>query len=131
MKNTKKNHSISKVDGMLDMKHGQIATHGECTITRRVASNIPATAKRVGLQAETLIVAPSETTGNHHFCTLPEGAEAWQDGDKFYLNSPRPFKVACVQDDRHDTMEFAPGKYEFGCQQEFDPFTARLNNVRD
>lgn len=127
-KNMKKN--TQKNTGPLVMGPDDVALHGECKITLRI-NPIPATAKRVHLDGGHLIVAPSETTGNHHFVDMPAEAEAWKDGDTIYLNSPVPFKVACVMADRHDTVEHAPGEYEFGFQEEFDHHAARTQRVRD
>jgi hypothetical protein len=40
-------------------------------------------------------------------------------------------QIRCVHADRHDTIAIPAGTYEFGTQQEYDPFAARMRNVAD
>lgn len=114
----------------MKLQKNQVILHGECKVT--VASEIPAGAKRLNTAGKPFeIVAPSETTGNHHVVTLEPGVEFYEHDGKKYMNSVVPTQIKCVIANRHDAIDLAPGTYEFGSQMEYDPFTARLNKVRD
>ena len=106
-----------------------VVLHGECMI---FPSNLPENSKIIPPRQEGyVIVAPSETTGNHHVVDTPEGVTFYEsNGIKFMVNSV-PTTVRCVIKERHDAIELPPGTWEFGSQQEYDPFTARMNEVRD
>ena len=64
--------------------------------------------------------------GNNFITALYEDEK----GTIFVKNSV-PATIRCLHENRHDTEILPPGTYEFGFQQEYDPFSARLNNVRD
>ena len=80
---------------------------------------------------ETLKIANSETTGNHHLVENIEGCEFYELDGVRYMKNSNPTNVKCVLTDRHDTFEIPAGTWEFGTQKEYDPFTARMQNVRD
>jgi len=134
---------------------GQCILHGECIITVRVGS-IPAEATKLDLTGKPyIIVAPSETTGNHHVVEVggykdsygdnvavldnapaPSFMEAFTLNDNTFImtTSAAPVVMKCLHPERHDAVEIevpAGTCLEFGSQQEFDPFTARLQKVRD
>lgn len=113
------------------MKNNQVILHGEAMV---FPSTIPANAKKLEVKPNQsyVIVAPSETTGNHHVVDLYEGVEFYQTEDgTLYMNSSVDTAIRCVIKERHDEIQLPAGTYEFGSQQEFDPFTARLQKVRD
>lgn len=111
------------------LKPNEVIAHGECKVH---LSTLPATAKRIETKVGTpVIVADSETTGNHHVVDIHEGVEFYQDGDTKYMVNSVETCIRCVHADRHDAITLAPGTYEFGSQVEYDPYTARLNKVRD
>lgn len=111
------------------MKTNEVKLHGECMIVK--VGCIPETAKAKTVKGNTFKIADSESTGNHHLLDIPKGAKFFEKGDKIYLNSPNPFSVRCVHEDRHDTMEFDAGEYEFGIAEEYNPFEARMRKSQD
>lgn len=111
------------------LKPNEVIAHGECTV---FLSSLPATAKRIETKVGTpVIVADSETTGNHHVVDVLDGVEFYQDGETKYMVTSVETNIHCVHADRHDAITLAPGTYSFGTQMEYDPYTARLNKVRD
>ncbi|HEY8396050.1 MAG TPA: hypothetical protein VIK96_04655 [Bacilli bacterium] len=106
--------------------------HGE-VITMR-ANGIPADAIRIEpTSANYHIVGESETTGNHHVVDFePESTAFYQtpDGRRF-MNSKKPAKIRCFLPERHDEIELTPGCYEFGTQEEYDPFAEQMRKVLD
>lgn len=111
------------------MKEDEIVLHGECMVFK---SKLPADATQKQPSGSYMVVAPSETTGNHHVVDCPPGVQFYEmaDGTLFMENSVET-QIRCVVTERHDSIKLAPGTYEFGSQQEFDPFTARMQKVRD
>lgn len=97
------------------------------------SGKLPKTAKKKSLgNLPYVIVADSETTGNHHVVDVVDGVDFFEDekGTLFMENSVET-KIRCLHAERHDAITLSPGTYEFGSQQEYDPFTARMNKVRD
>lgn len=110
------------------MKQNETILHGEARV---FCSKIPENAKKLTLNDNFIIVAPSETTGNHHVVDVMEGVDFYELENTLYMNSTAPTTIRCVHPDRHNTIVIPAGTYEFGSQQEYDPFTARMQNVRD
>lgn len=111
------------------MKPNEVILHGECMV---FASSIPANAKKKVVTDKYLIVADSETTGNHHVVDFLDGVNFYEnDKGVMFMENSVETTVRCLHADRHDAITLSPGTYEFGTQQEFDPFTARLQNVKD
>lgn len=114
------------------MKNNETILHGEAMLFR---SNIPTNAKKVITNNKFIIVAPSETTGNHHVVDVMDGVDFYEvenNGERtLYMNSTVPTNIRCVHPDRHNSIVIPAGTYEFGSQQEYDPFTARMEKVRD
>jgi hypothetical protein len=79
-----------------------------------------------------IIIADSETTGNHHIIRENEGCQwfATDRGTKV-LRASRPVSVECVVKERHSKIDLEPGSYEIGFQQEFDYLNMMKANVRD
>lgn len=109
------------------MKNNEVILHGECTV---FVSEIPVNAKRKNVNGF-LVVAPSETTGNDHVVDAVEGVDFYENAGRLYMNSMVPTQIRCLHANRHDAIEIPAGTYEFGSQLEYDPFTARMNAVRD
>lgn len=111
------------------MKSNEVILHGECMVFR---STIPANAKpKQKSKTGFVIVADSETTGNHHVVDETVGVDFYEADGKLYMNSSVDTTIRCLHADRHDAIKLTAGTYEFGSQQEYDPFTARLQAVRD
>jgi hypothetical protein len=111
-----------------------VYVHGEAFL-HAISHKIPASAVKIGADAigpnGYFIIADSETTGNHHVIDVVDGVDMFKDGDKIYMNSSVDTKIRCVHADRHDAITIPAGTYEFGIQQEYDPFTARMQKVQD
>jgi hypothetical protein len=103
--------------------------HGECKIIQRNALPEGCLPKNVDLPF--LIVADSETTGNHHVVETGTGVNFFDQGGTIWMVNEKPTNVKCVHADRHDTIEIPSGTWEFGTQKEYDYFTEELRNVRD
>lgn len=112
------------------MNTNEVILHGECMV---FPSKIPATASRKNLlkNQNFVIVADSETTGNHHVVDVKDGVQFFENNGTLFMESSVETSIRCVHADRHDTITIPAGTYEFGSQQEYDPFTARLEKVRD
>lgn len=106
----------------------EVIVHGECFVFQ---SEIPTGAKPLKVDGPYLIVADSETTGNHHVVDAIPGVSFFEHEGKRYMNSSVPTKIRCLHENRHDAITLDPGVYEFGTQQEYDPFAANMRNVRD
>ncbi|MFZ9848289.1 MAG: hypothetical protein ACO3EE_09100 [Flavobacteriales bacterium] len=111
------------------MKNNNVILHGECMVFP--AKTIPKTAKKK-ITANYVIVAPSETVGNHHVVDVIDGVDFYEDANStLFMESSVDTTIRCLHANRHDTITLPAGTYEFGTQQEYDPFTARLQAVRD
>lgn len=77
-----------------------------------------------------LIIAKSETVGNHHriYCQEKEAALYERDG-VLYLKVETPVGVVCA--DKHDTAVLDPGVYEIGKQREWDYIGQLERSVQD
>lgn len=112
------------------MNKNDVILHGECMVT--LAEKIPSSAKKLNVNGPYVIVAPSETTGNNHVVDVMDGVDFFQDEKgTLYMQNTVETNIRCVMQDRHDNIKLSPGTYEFGIQQEYDPFEARLRKVRD
>jgi len=104
--------------------------HGEAMIFE---SKLPDDAEPLAVDGPFLIIADSETTGNHHVVDKKAHVKFFKskDGTRRFMQALKPTQVRCLQENRHDTITLDPGVYEFGVQKEYDPFTENLRNVRD
>ncbi len=105
----------------------EVILHGECMA---FPSEIPAEAQKMNV-GEYVIVADSETTGNHHVVEAVAGADFYENGGTIFMENSEPTEIKCLHEDRHDSIELQPGTWEFGSQQEYDPFEKNLRAVRD
>lgn len=114
------------------MKNRKLLLHGEIKVV--LNATIPSNAQRVALTPALLIVGHSES-GNHHILdidlTTAEGCEFYVLDGVRYMRSTVDVPLRCTDPGRHHTDVLPPGTYEFGTQQEYDPFAARLRNVAD
>lgn len=102
--------------------------HGEAMITE---AEIPAGAQKLTVADKYLIIADSETTGNHHVVENAEGCTFYELDGVRYMRNEAPTAVRCVHENRHDTLEIPAGTWEFGSQLEYDYFTESQQKVRD
>jgi hypothetical protein len=103
--------------------------HGECIIFQ---SQIPEGAELENHNTDSVIVAPSEVTGNHHVIDRPrKGVEFFKSGAKRFMKNSVPTNVRCVIAERHDAITIPPGQWEIAVQQEFDYHAMRKQNVAD
>jgi len=111
------------------MEKNKVILHGECMV---FPSELPAEATPMVVNSDYLIVADSETTGNHHVVDAFEGVNFFQakNGTVFMKNS-RPTRIRCVMENRHDALSLEPGVWEFGIQQEYDYFSDSHRAVQD
>jgi hypothetical protein len=58
------------------MKNNEVILHGECMV---FPSNLPAKAKKKKIKNSYIIVADSETTGNHHVVDAIDGVDFYED----------------------------------------------------
>lgn len=106
--------------------------HGECVIKQAnlPSDAVPCTDLKL-TESGAVIIADSETTGNHHVIDAGPGVNFFSKGDTRYVVSTKSFNVRCVLAARHDTVQIPPGTYQIGYQQEYDYITQSLRNVRD
>jgi len=104
-----------------------IGFHGEATIKPIAA--LPDGAKKQKHTGD-LIIAASETVGNHHriFCEEKE-AQLYERDGVLYLNVDSPVGIVCA--DKHDKAVLDPGVYEIGKQREWDYIGQMERSVAD
>ena len=113
----------------LNKDKNTVIIHGECMV---FPSELPKTATPVVVTGDYLIVADSETTGNHHVVDNYQGVNFFESsGGTMFMQNTKPTKIRCVMADLHDAIDLEPGTWEFGVQQEYDYFTESLRAVRD
>lgn len=112
------------------MKNNEVILHGECMV---FPSELPKNVKKSKKsKSGYVIVADSETTGNHHVVDVIDGVDFYEDENGIlFMESSVETNIRCLHKERHDTITIPAGTYQFGTQQEYDPFAARLQNVRD
>lgn len=113
---------------MKNVKASKAILHGECGI---IQADIPSDATPVKVENNCLIIADSETTGNHHVLDVIPGVEVLKKDNKRFVRNTVPAEVRCVIAERHDTLTVPPGEWELVIAQEFDYFEMSKRNVRD
>lgn len=111
------------------MNKNEVILHGECMIFP--ADKIPSDAKRIETQNGIFKIADSETTGNHHVVDVMPDTEIFEHDGKTFMNAKSDTQVRCVIEGRHDNVTIPAGTYEFGTQQEYDPYTQNVRPVQD
>lgn len=109
-------------------QNNSVILHGEAMV---FASSIPSDATPIQVDGPYLVIADSETTGNHHVIDAVPGVSFLEHQGRRFMRASVPTKVRCLHKQRHDDVVISPGDYEFGTQQEYDPFTANMRAVRD
>lgn len=101
--------------------------HGEAKLF--VVDKLPEGAKKVPHTGD-LIIAASETVGNHHriYCTEKE-ASLYDLDEKRYLEVIKSVGLVCA--DKHDQAVLEPGVYEVGKQFEWDYIAEEERSVAD
>lgn len=102
--------------------------HGECIIFQ---SRIPENAAEEQHSESEVIIAPSETTGNHHVIANKPGVTFLNSDGRRFVRCSVPTEVRCVIKDRHDSIPLPVGDYEIDSQQEFDYLAMQKRNVQD
>lgn len=107
-----------------------LVLHGEAMCFK---SKLPSSAKKIKPSNDSFhIIAPSETTGNHHVVDFHEGVEFFMDADgTMFMVNEKETNIRCVLEHRHGTIPLEPGCWEFGTQQEYDYLNKHLQKVRD
>lgn len=101
--------------------------HGEAIVFQ---SKIPKDAIKRN-DKDFLVIAPSETSGNHHVIDACEGVEFYEKNGVLYVKNDVETQVRCVMTERHDNITLPAGEWEIGIQQEYDYFTMSKRNVAD
>lgn len=107
-----------------------VINHGELCFFK-TDGKIPAGATKMKAQKVGYIVAPSETSGNHHVVEEKNGVEIYEKDGVMYLSAEVPTDVFCVMKERHDTITLGPGVYEIEPAKEFDYLANEKRNVAD
>lgn len=112
--------------------------HGEAIFT---TSEIPEEAKEFKpsaneISGDGLIVAESETTGNHHCVRMQEGVKFFRQGEDLFIRVEK--KDAEVYNTKgvlgasgHTPINLEPGDYKVSYHNEYDPLTEMRRRVAD
>jgi hypothetical protein len=117
-----------KTSKTTNQQKNNIILHGECTVFR---SKIPKGAKKMNVKDDYLVVAPSETVGNHHVVDNVEGVTFYKLDDILFMENTKQTQIRCLHKDRHSAITLDAGTWQFGVQKEYDYFTEQLRAVRD
>jgi len=101
--------------------------HGEATI--KPVERLPEDATMLEHNGD-LIIAPSETVGNHHriYCDEKE-AQLYERNGVLYLKVDSPVSVTCR--DKHDAFTVDVGVFEIGAQREWNYLEQMEQSVGD
>lgn len=103
-------------------------SHGEVNIFE--TKELPKNLKKLNKKGE-IILADSETTGNHHCLQLKNDCELYEKDGIFYLKNQTPIDIYCKLENRHDTITLQPSIWEIDKAQEYDYLTMEKRNVAD
>lgn len=103
--------------------------HGETLI--HTINSLPSGAKKIIVKGDYHIIAPSETSGNHHVIDIKDGVEFYEKDGVLYLVNEVPTDVRCIVKERHDNITLYPGVWEIDRQKEYDYLTMEKRNVAD
>lgn len=109
-------------------------SHGEFNLFE--VDGIPDGAKRVyptkgQISKGGFIVAPSETTGNHHCIEMDETVEFYEKDGVLYMKNTEPTSLFCVDEARHDTITVPPSIWKGKPSKEVDHLLKMKRNVAD
>ena len=108
----------------------KVINHGELCVFKS-EKEIPIGAKKIKASKVGYIVAPSETSGNHHVVEAKDGVELYEKDGVMYLKAEVPTDIFCVMKERHDNITLEPGVYEIEPAKEFDYLSGEKRNVAD
>lgn len=94
--------------------------HGEVIIHK--TKEVPQGATKLNLTHSYHIIAPSETTGNHHVIDVKDGVEFYEKNGTLYMKNEVPTEVRCLIKNRHDSVTLEPSVWEIDKQREYDYF---------
>jgi hypothetical protein len=106
-----------------------VILHGECLIHK--IDKMPKGVGKVKTHDDCHVIAPSETSGNHHVIDIKEGVEFYEKDGVLYLKNDVETDVRCIVKERHDNITLEPGIWEIDKQQEYDYFTESHRNIAD
>ena len=112
-------------------KQVRIAKHGEVRIVKE--DNAIVTGIEVKSE-EDIILADSETTGNHHMLKMIPGVHVFRDDklDKYFVKADVDTKVYCKLDNRHTDYKLKGGNtYSIYKAREYDHIEKVRRSVRD
>ena len=114
------------------METVNIYKHGEVRVIEREL-DFAITGKKFETK-EDIILADSETTGNHHMLQVIPGVHVYRNDklDKFFVKTEVDTKVYCKLENRHTPMSLKTGyTYEITKAKEWDHLSRERRNVKD
>lgn len=103
--------------------------HGEVIVKK--IKNLPTGLSIVKSKDKRYIIAPSETSFNHHCIEEKQGVEIYEKDGILYLKNDVPCKMFCVDESRHDTEVLPAGIWEINRAKEYDYLTEMVRSVAD
>lgn len=103
--------------------------HGEVIVKEH--ERIPNGAVLIKPKNNKYIIAPSETSFNHHCIEASEQCEMYENDGVLYLKNDAPVKMFCVDKSRHDTEVLPVGIWEINRANEYDYLTELTRKVAD
>jgi hypothetical protein len=113
------------------MKKIVIAKHGEVRIVRH--ESVEVSGQKIETK-EDIILADSESTGNHHMLQVVPGVHVWKDSDadKFFVKPEVETKIYCKLDNRHTDYQLKEGyTYEIYKAREYDHINKIQRKIAD
>ena len=122
---------LNKGENKMTKRH---IVHGEANLFE--VDSIPDGAKKLipssaMIAGNGLIIAESETSGNHHVIEMKAGVEFFEKDGTLYMRNTQPTTVNCVHAGRHDTVDIPPSIWKRKIAKEFDYLTMEKRNVAD
>lgn len=101
--------------------------HGDVGITR--IEQLPKGARQI-MSAKSYVVAEGEVTGHCHLVETPgkTGVTVWEFGGERFMVIEGD---ATITHEEHGLKPVTPGIYRIKIQKEYDPFSARIREVKD
>ncbi len=112
------------------MKKMKVGFHGEVIAVS--ITKLPENLKTISPANGYVIVAESETTGNHHRVAVADKKVDFYEKDgTLYMKNLESVEIGCVVEERHDTEILPAGIWEFRKALEFDPVEEVLRQAAD